>query len=334
MFRKLKSDIQAVFDNDPAARNWFEVVFTYSGLHAIWMHRIAHALYKRKFYTLARIISQFSRFMTGIEIHPGAKIGNRLFIDHGMGVVIGETCEIGDDVVIYQGVTLGGTGKEKGKRHPTIGNNVVIGSGAKVLGSFKVGDNSNIGANSVVVREVPPNSTVVGIPGRVVRSNGQRVDRLDHTKIPDPIMEMFRGMQKEIEALRGELEALKREAAGRREPEAAPSGTDAREQPASGTDAREQPASGAEVRGLAADAGREQAASGTELPGEAAIAGSAREMAAGAEQDAEFGREPGSARRDSAAGAASPGGDAPDRHAGPESGADNSKLKITTGGEA
>jgi serine O-acetyltransferase len=215
MFRRLKSDIQAVFDNDPAARSWLEVIFTYSGLHAIWAHRIAHALYKRKFYTLARIISQFSRFMTGIEIHPGAKIGDRLFIDHGMGVVIGETCEIGDDVVIYQGVTLGGTGKEKGKRHPTIGNNVVIGSGAKVLGSFKVGDNSNIGANSVVVREVPPNSTVVGIPGRVVRSNGQRVDRLDHTKIPDPIMEMFRGMQREIDALRGELEALRREAESR-----------------------------------------------------------------------------------------------------------------------
>jgi len=215
MFRRLRSDIQAVFDNDPAARSWFEVVFTYSGLHAIWFHRMAHALYKRKFYTLARIISQFSRFMTGIEIHPGAKIGNRLFIDHGMGVVIGETCEIGDDVVIYQGVTLGGTGKEKGKRHPTIGNNVVIGSGAKVLGSFKVGDNSNIGANSVVVREVPPNSTVVGIPGRIVRSNGRRVDRLDHTKIPDPIMEMFRSMQREIEELRGELETLKREAADR-----------------------------------------------------------------------------------------------------------------------
>jgi len=215
MFRTLKSDIQAVFDNDPAARNWLEVVLTYSGLHAIWMHRIAHALYKRKFFTLARIVSQFSRFMTGIEIHPGAKIGKRLFIDHGMGVVIGETCEIGDDVVIYQGVTLGGTGKEKGKRHPTIGNNVVIGAGAKVLGSFKVGDNSSIGANSVVVREVPPNSTVVGIPGRVVRSNGQRVDRLDHTKIPDPIMEVFRSMQREIDELRGELEALKRQAESR-----------------------------------------------------------------------------------------------------------------------
>jgi serine O-acetyltransferase len=184
---------------------------------------VAHALYRRKFYTLARIISQFSRFMTGIEIHPGAKIGNRLFIDHGMGVVIGETCEIGDDVVIYQGVTLGGTGKEKGKRHPTIGNNVVIGSGAKVLGSFKVGDNSNIGANSVVVREVPPNSTVVGIPGRIVRSNGRRVDRLDHTKIPDPIVEMFRDMQREIEELRGELEALKREKESREAPKPEPS---------------------------------------------------------------------------------------------------------------
>lgn len=214
MFRHLRSDIQAVFDNDPAARSKLEVIFTYSGLHAIWAHRVAHALYKRKFFTLARVISQFSRFMTGIEIHPGAKIGKRLFIDHGMGVVIGETCEIGDDVVIYQGVTLGGTGKEKGKRHPTIGNNVVIGSGAKVLGSFKVGDNSSIGANSVVVREVPPNSTVVGIPGRVVRSNGRRVeDRLDHAKIPDPIVDMFRNMQQEIEMLRAEVEALRQETA-------------------------------------------------------------------------------------------------------------------------
>ncbi len=176
MFKRIRSDIQTVFENDPAARSLFEVVFTYSGLHAIWAHRIAHKLYTRRWFTLARVISQFSRFMTGIEIHPGAKIGNRLFIDHGMGVVIGETCEIGDDVVIYQGVTLGGTGKEKGKRHPTIGNNVVIASGAKVLGSFKVGDQSNIGANSVVLKEVPPNSTVVGIPGRIVKQDGRRVD--------------------------------------------------------------------------------------------------------------------------------------------------------------
>jgi serine O-acetyltransferase len=211
MLRKIKSDIQAVFDNDPAARSWFEVIFTYSGLHAIWAHRIAHWLFNRRMYTLARIISQISRFFTGIEIHPGAKIGNRLFIDHGMGVVIGETCEIGDDVVIYQGVTLGGTGKEKGKRHPTIGNNVVISSGAKVLGSFKVGDNSNIGANSVVLKEVPPNSTVVGIPGQVVKHNGVRVNRLDHTQMPNPVNDMLNRMQRELDELKEEIRRLKQE---------------------------------------------------------------------------------------------------------------------------
>lgn len=214
MFKRIKSDIQTVFENDPAARSLFEVVFTYSGLHAIWAHRIAHKLYTRRWFTLARIISQCSRFMTGIEIHPGAKIGNRLFIDHGMGVVIGETCEIGDDVVIYQGVTLGGTGKEKGKRHPTIGNNVVIASGAKVLGSFKVGDQSNIGANSVVLREVPSNSTVVGIPGRIVKQDGRRVDRLSH-QLPDPIVDSIRYMQTEIDRLRSELENIKKESGER-----------------------------------------------------------------------------------------------------------------------
>ncbi|MEC0328916.1 serine O-acetyltransferase [Paenibacillus macerans] len=208
MFKRVRSDIQAVFDNDPAARSWFEVIFTYSGLHAIWSHRIAHFFYRRRWFTVARIISQLSRFFTGIEIHPGARIGNRLFIDHGMGVVIGETCEIGDDVVIYQGVTLGGSGKEKGKRHPTIGNNVVIGSGAKVLGSFKVGDQVNIGANSVVLKEVPPGSTVVGIPGKVVRLDGKRLDRLSH-QLPDPMVDAMREMQREIEALRGEVRDLK-----------------------------------------------------------------------------------------------------------------------------
>ncbi|OXM15173.1 serine O-acetyltransferase [Paenibacillus herberti] len=219
MLRHIKSDIRAVFDNDPAARSMFEVVFTYSGLHAIWAHRVAHTLFKRKFYTLARIVSQVSRFMTGIEIHPGARIGNRLFIDHGMGVVIGETCEIGDDVVIYQGVTLGGTGKEKGKRHPTIGSNVVIGSGAKVLGSFRVGENCNIGSNSVVLREVPDNSTVVGNPGRIVKRNGQRVgDRLDHTQLPDPVIEMFRSMQNEINTLRAEVNSLRESSVAVREP--------------------------------------------------------------------------------------------------------------------
>ncbi|GBF77011.1 serine O-acetyltransferase [Paenibacillus sp. 598K] len=202
----IRSDIQAVLDNDPAARNTWEVIFTYSGLHAIWAHRLAHAFHRRGMPTLARWISQVSRFFTGIEIHPGAQIGRGLFIDHGMGVVIGETCEIGENVVIYQGVTLGGTGKERGKRHPTIGNNVVISSGAKVLGSFTVGDNVNIGANSVVLSEVPDNSTVVGIPGRIVKRNGVRVkDRLDHTQMPDPVVEMFRQMQAEIQQLRSEL---------------------------------------------------------------------------------------------------------------------------------
>ncbi len=203
MFRQFKSDVDVVFENDPAARSRFEVILTYSGVHAIWAHRIAHRFYRGRWYTIARMISQFSRFMTGIEIHPGAVIGNRLFIDHGMGIVIGETCEIGDDVVIYQGVTLGGTGKEKGKRHPTIGNNVVVGAGAKVLGSFSVGDNSNIGSNAVVLREVPDNCTVVGNPGRVVKRNGERVkDRLDHTQLPDPVIEMFRAMQQDIDRLK------------------------------------------------------------------------------------------------------------------------------------
>lgn len=210
MFRHIRSDIQTVFENDPAARSRFEVIFTYSGVHAIWAHRVAHWLYRRRWFTTARMISQVSRFFTGIEIHPGATIGNRLFIDHGMGVVIGETCEIGDNVVIYQGVTLGGTGKEKGKRHPTVGNNVVIGSGAKVLGSFRVGDNSNIGSNAVVLREVPDNCTVVGNPGRVVKRNGERVgDRLDHTQLPDPVIEMFRAMQSELNHLRTELDRCK-----------------------------------------------------------------------------------------------------------------------------
>jgi len=221
IWRTVKSDIEAVFENDPAARSWFEVVFTYAGLHAIWAHRVAQFFYCRRLYTVARLISQASRFFTGIEIHPGAKLGRKLFIDHGMGVVIGETCEIGEEVVIYQGVTLGGTGKEKGKRHPTIGNRVVIASGAKVLGSFTVGDNTNIGANSVVLREVPPNSTVVGIPGRVVKRNGKKIgDRLDHTNLPDPLIETFRFMQKEINELKAEVERLK----GGRQPGVQPDG--------------------------------------------------------------------------------------------------------------
>ncbi len=215
-WKTLREDIDAVFERDPAARNVFEVVLTYSGLHAIWFHRLAHALWKRRLRTLARIISQFSRFLTGIEIHPGAKIGRKLFIDHGMGVVIGETCEIGDHVTLYQGVTLGGTGKEKGKRHPTIGNHVLIATGAKVLGSFKIGDYSKIGAGSVVLQEVPPHSTVVGIPGRVVVQNGIRVhDDLDHVNLPDPVADTLRVMQREIEQLKKEVAELK-EAAERK----------------------------------------------------------------------------------------------------------------------
>ena len=209
LFKNLRSDIEAVFANDPAARSVFEVIFTYSGLHALWAHRIAHWFYGKNFKTIARIISQISRFFTGIEIHPGAKIGKRLFIDHGMGVVIGETCEIGDDVVLYQGVTLGGTGKEKGKRHPTIGNHVVISSGAKVLGSFTVGDYARIGANAVVLKEVPPHSTVVGIPGRVVKQNGVRLNKLDHGNLPDPVIDICRELQGQIEQLRNELEQLR-----------------------------------------------------------------------------------------------------------------------------
>ncbi|BDG45526.1 MULTISPECIES: serine O-acetyltransferase [Parageobacillus] len=210
MFKTLKEDIEVVFEQDPAARSYLEVILTYSGLHAIWAHRIAHALYKRKFYFLARLISQISRFFTGIEIHPGAKIGRRFFIDHGMGVVIGETCEIGDNVTVYQGVTLGGTGKEKGKRHPTIKDNCLIAAGAKVLGSITIGENSKIGAGSVVLKDVPPNSTVVGIPGRVVVRDGVKVKKdLNHTDLPDPVADRIKELEAEIAKLRSEIESLK-----------------------------------------------------------------------------------------------------------------------------
>ncbi|UFJ40632.1 serine O-acetyltransferase [Brevibacillus humidisoli] len=212
MWKTIKDDIQAVFDRDPAARSILEVILTYSGLHAIWGYRIAHRLWKSRWYTMARIVSQLTRFFTGIEIHPGARIGRWLFIDHGSGVVIGETCEIGDNVTIYQGVTLGGTGKEKGKRHPTVGNNVIIGSGAKVLGPFKIGDNSKIGAGSVVLQEVPPNSTVVGIPGKIIVQNGKRVTYdLDHCNLPDPVADAIRQMQREIEQLREEVRQVREE---------------------------------------------------------------------------------------------------------------------------
>ncbi|OCA81043.1 serine O-acetyltransferase [Bacillus sp. FJAT-27225] len=210
MFETLKEDIKVVFDQDPAARTTFEVVLTYSGLHAIWAHRFAHALFKRKFFFLARVISQASRFFTGIEIHPGAKIGRRFFIDHGMGVVIGETCEIGNNVTVYQGVTLGGTGKEKGKRHPTIKDGALIAAGAKVLGSITIGEHAKIGAGSVVLKDVPAHSTVVGIPGKIVIQNGVKVGReLDHTDLPDPTADRFRDLENEIAKLKQELEETK-----------------------------------------------------------------------------------------------------------------------------
>ena len=198
MFKDLKETIEAYKARDPAARSSLEIYFLYPGLKAVRSHRKAHWCYEHNLKFLARFISQCSRHRTGIEIHPGAKIGKRLVIDHGMGIVIGETAEIGDDCLIYHGVTLGGTGKDVGKRHPTLGNNVMVGSGAKVLGPFQVGDNARIAANSVVLREVPPNATVVGVPGRIVRLSGEK---LDHIHTPDPVM-------LEIEALKARVEQL------------------------------------------------------------------------------------------------------------------------------
>mgnify|MGYP000968611046 FL=1 len=235
-FSRIRKDIRVVFERDPAARNVIEVLLCYSGLHAIWLHRIAHMLYRRGWVLIPRIISNFGRFLTGIEIHPGATIGEGLFIDHGTGIVIGETAELGRNVTLYQGVTLGGTGKEKGKRHPTLGSNVVVASGAKVLGSFTVGDHAKIGAGSVVLKPVPAHATVVGIPGRIVMMNGQRVRTeedflrarelsleceesaeeiaseldvdLDHDMLPDPEAEIIEQMRQEIEVLKARLSEL------------------------------------------------------------------------------------------------------------------------------
>ncbi|MFN3326951.1 MAG: serine O-acetyltransferase [Bryobacteraceae bacterium] len=208
MLRTIREQIDTIFREDPAAKSVLEIVLCYPGFHAILLHRFAHRLYKARIPLLPRFLSQISRFFTGIEIHPGASIGRRFFIDHGMGVVIGETTEIGDDVLIYQGVTLGGTGKEKGKRHPTIGNSVVIGTGAKVLGNIRIGDNVKIGAGSVVVRSVPDNSTVVGIPGRVVRMRSEPDDALEHGKLPDPEGQAMEEMSRRIEALETQIRAL------------------------------------------------------------------------------------------------------------------------------
>lgn len=221
MFKQIKDDINSVYDRDPAARSALEIIFCYPGLHAVWLHRIAHWLWQHNLFFLGRFTSQVSRFITGIEIHPGAKIGKRFFIDHGMGVVIGETAEIGDDVTIYHGVTLGGVTWDKVKRHPTLEDKVVIGSGAKILGPFTVGRGAKIGSNSVVVKEVPSNATVVGIPGKVVMAaEGVRDGRpdLEHGKLPDPsataiacLFEQLKGLEQKYDALQQEHEALKKQ---------------------------------------------------------------------------------------------------------------------------
>lgn len=211
MFEVLRRDIQAARDRDPAARSTLEVLFCYPGLHAVWLHRIAHWFWKRKFLFIGRFISHLNRFLTGIEIHPAARLGPGLFIDHGMGVVIGETTEVGENVTLYQGVTLGGTSLERKKRHPTIGDNVVIGTGAKILGPFKVGDNSKIGSGSVVVKEVPANSVVVGVPGRVIYRDGKKVSEMDFdwTNLPDPVAQGLQCLLDRVLELEKELEELK-----------------------------------------------------------------------------------------------------------------------------
>ncbi|MBQ1282093.1 MAG: serine O-acetyltransferase [Oscillospiraceae bacterium] len=219
MFKGLLSDARSIRDRDPAARSTIEVFLLYPGFHVLISHRIAHWLYEHKRFFLARWVSQVGRSLTGIEIHPGAKIGRGLMIDHGMGIVIGETAEVGDNCTIYHGVTLGGTGHDKGKRHPTIGNNVLIATGAKVLGPFKVGDNSNIGANAVVLQEVPPNSTVVGVKARVVKIDGQRIPsvELDHVNVPDPLSQALCRLERRVyknERRLEENERLKEETDG------------------------------------------------------------------------------------------------------------------------
>ncbi|MFA5038382.1 MAG: serine O-acetyltransferase [Candidatus Omnitrophota bacterium] len=197
-----KREVDAIFERDPAARNYLEVVLLYSGLHALVFYRVSHSLYAARIPFLPRLISQTARFLTGIEIHPGARIGRGLFIDHGMGVVIGETSVVGKNVTLYQGVTLGGTGKEKGKRHPDIGDNVVVGTGAKILGNITIGENSYIGANAVVLRDVPPHSTVVGVPGHITKQDGRKLDRLlDHIHVLDPLMQSLEDIEERLKKL-------------------------------------------------------------------------------------------------------------------------------------
>ena len=204
IFRK---EIKATFDRDPAATSFLEVLLTYSGLHALICYRITNRLHRMKIAFIPRLISQIAKWLTGIEIHPGATIGKGFFIDHGMGVVIGETTIIGDNVTLFQGVTLGGTGKERGKRHPTLGNNIVVGAGAKILGNVTIGDNVQIGANAVVIKSVPPNSTVVGVPGRIVKKEGKKIAgiSMDHTALPDPIVQRLDRLQDEIDHIETEI---------------------------------------------------------------------------------------------------------------------------------
>ncbi len=212
MFEALRRDVRTVLERDPAARSPLEVLLCYPGVHALAFHRLAHRVWNRGWTTLARFISHVARFLTGIEIHPAARLGPGLFIDHGLGVVIGETAEVGENVTILQGVTLGGTSLRREKRHPTLGDNVVVGAGAKIIGAFKIGDGSRIGAGSVVVREVPPNSVVVGVPGRVTYRDGQKVGGIDLNQVdlPDPVAKAIDQLMDRIRALEAEVESLRR----------------------------------------------------------------------------------------------------------------------------
>jgi len=211
LLKSAREYVASVFDRDPAAKSWIEVLLCYPGLHALWAHRINHWLWTHRLRLLARFLSQGSRLLTGIEIHPGAQIGRRFFIDHGMGVVIGETSIIGDDVTLYQGVTLGGTGKEKGKRHPTLGNNVVVGGGAKILGNITLGENCRVGAGSVVLNDVPDNSTIVGVPGHIIFRDGKRVVITDPKEIRDPLSDALAALAEQVQKLEATVKELSRE---------------------------------------------------------------------------------------------------------------------------
>lgn len=213
-FRSVCEDVAAVFESDPAARSYFEVLLLYPGLHAVWTHHLSHWLWRHGMRFAARFVSQLSRFFTGIEIHPGAELGRRLFIDHGLGTVIGETAIVGDDVTLYQGVTLGGTGKEKGKRHPTLGNHISVGSGARILGNITIGDNVRVGAGSVVLRSVPANSTIVGVPGHIVLRDGKRVVITDPKDIRDPLSDVIIKLATEVHELREAFQRHRREGLG------------------------------------------------------------------------------------------------------------------------